>query len=168
MTSGRRDSRRVLDRVLRARSRSRKFGLELRHPVLDAPAVRLELCLTRAPGANATPESAELDPAAPQPGQSIPVLGELDLHHPLAAGGVLGEYVEYQSHPIDNVTLEDLLQVALLRGRQLVVEDNHVDVERTGLGGELVCLSRADEQRSVGTSPFDQCGTDGVRYRQCR
>ena len=75
---------------------------------------------------------------------------------------MLGEYVEYQSHPIDNVTLEDLLQVALLRGRQLVVEDNHVDVERTGLGGELVCLSRADEQRSVGTSPFDQCGTDGI------
>jgi len=43
---------------------------------------------------------------------------------------VLGEDVEDEGDAIDDVDREQLLEVALLRGRELVVEDHDVDVER--------------------------------------
>ena len=48
-------------------------------------------------------------------GQAVAQLGELDLDHALLAAGVLGEDVEDQRDPVDDVALEQLLEVALLR-----------------------------------------------------
>ncbi len=62
-------------------------------------------------------------PAAAQARQPVAELRELDLHHALLARRVLGEDVEDQRDAIDDVDLEQLLEVALLRGRELVVED---------------------------------------------
>ena len=69
-------------------------------------------------------------PAAAQARQPVAQLRELDLHHALLARRVLGEDVEDQRDAVDDVDREQLLEVALLRGRELVVEDHDVDVER--------------------------------------
>ena len=75
---------------------------------------------------------AELVAATAQAGQAVAQLGELDLHHALLAARVLGEDVEDQRDPVDDVDVEELLEVALLRRGELVVEDDEVDVERVG------------------------------------
>ena len=78
--------------------------------------------------------------------------------------GVLGEDVEDQRLPVDDVALEELLKVALLAGVERVVEDNEIDVQGPGQRGQLGCLSRADvgsrvdwrrftSSRSTGSAP---------------
>src|SRR5262249_19674822 len=104
-----------------------ELGLELVHAPLDATPVHLELGLARAPGADAAGLLAQLDAAPPQPRQPVSQLRQLDLHHALLAVGVLGEDVEDQGDAVDDVAPELLLEVALLRRRQLVVEHDDVD-----------------------------------------
>ena len=66
---------------------------------------------------------------APQPGQAVAQQGQLHLGLALLAAGVLGEDVEDHRGAVDGGAAEDLLQVALLGGRQLVVEDDGVGVD---------------------------------------
>ena len=61
---------------------------------------------------------------------------------------------------IDDVDREQLLEVALLRGRELVVEDDDVDVERLRDRLELLGLALADVGRGVGGAPALQLGVD--------
>ena len=122
------------------------------HASLDAPAVDLELGLARTAGADAAGLLAELDAATTQARQPVAQLRQLDLHHPLLARGVLGEDVEDQRHAVDDVAPEQLLQVALLSGRQLVVEDHDVDVEGVGQAAQLVGLAGADVGGGIGRS----------------
>ena len=90
------------------------------------------------------------DPAAAQARQPVAQLRELDLHHALLARRVLGEDVEDQRDAVDDVAVEQLLEVALLRGRQLVVEHHDVDVERLAELAQLLGLALADVGRGVG------------------
>ena len=107
-----------------------EVALELLHAAQQAPAIDLELGLARTAGADARTLLAQLETAAAQARQPVAQLRELDLHRALLARRVLGEDVEDQRDAIDDVDREQLLEVALLRGRELVVEDHDVDVER--------------------------------------
>ena len=60
---------------------------------------------------------------------------------------------------------EDLLEVALLRGRQLVVEHDEIDVERVGGLAQLLGLARADVGRGVGRVAALQLHVDGIGAR---
>ena len=82
--------------------------------------------------------------------------------------GVLGEDVEDQRDAVDDVDLEQLLQVALLGGRQLVVEDDDVDVERLGQLAQLLGLALADVGGGVGRVPPLQHRARPGRRRRCR
>src|SRR4030095_11007243 len=98
---------------------------ELAHPGADAPPVGLDLRLTGATGTDtATAGDAttglpgqRLTPAA-QPRQHVLHLGELDLGLALPTAGVLGEDVEDQRGPVDDLDLQQLLQLVELTGRQ--------------------------------------------------
>src|SRR5262249_26145207 len=123
-----------------------ELALELRDAGLDATTVDLELRLTRATVADETASCttagallAELLAATAQARQPVPQLRELDLHHALLTPGVLGEDVEDQRDPVDHVDAEELLEVALLRRREFVVEHHEIDVE---LDRELLELLR--------------------------
>ena len=70
---------------------------------LDAPAVDLELGLTGTAGPDAAALLGQLDAPAPQAGQPVAQLRELDLHHALLARRVLGEDVEDQRDAVDDV-----------------------------------------------------------------
>ena len=89
----------------------------------DAAAVELDLGLT---GATATDADAARGPAtdlpgqrltpAAQPRQQIGQLGQLDLRLAVPGAGVLGEDVEDQGGPVDDLDLELLLQLTQLAG----------------------------------------------------
>ena len=144
----------------------------------DAPAIDFELRLTRTavadePAARATARAllAELLSTTAQTRQAIPELGELHLHHALLAVRMLGEDVEDQRDAIDDVAREQLLEVALLRGRELVVEHHEVDVERFRELAQLFRLARTDVGGGIGSvAPLEHeldrlcaCGVDEER-----
>ena len=71
-----------------------------------------------------------------QPRQQVLQLRELDLQLAFARPRAPREDVEDQLRAIDDLAVERLLEVAQLRRRQLVVEDDDVDVELVARGGE--------------------------------
>ena len=149
-----------------------EIALEPRDAREDPPAVDLELGLA---GTAGTDESAacaatctllaELLALPAQAGESVAQLRELDLHHAFLAACVLGEDVEDQRDAIDDVDLEQALEVALLRGRELVVEDDEVDVERVGELLQLLGLAGTDVGRGVGRVAPLQHELDGLGAR---
>jgi hypothetical protein len=78
---------------------------------------------------------------------------------------VLGKNVEDQCLAVDHVHLERLLEVALLRRCQLVVEDHDVDVVCPGQVGQLGGLALADVERRVERAALDEFGIDRLRPR---
>ena len=103
-------------------------------------------------GADASPEPAQLDALAPQAGQAVAEQGEFDLQHALPAGGVLGEDVEDHGHPVHDVTLEQLLEVALLPRSEAIVEHDHVHIEPDGVPSQRLRLSRTPRRWQDGAT----------------
>jgi hypothetical protein len=93
-----------------------QLALQAGDLVADEAAVRLELRLAGATGADPPLQTLEVRPLARQPRQEVLVLGELDLEGSLAGVGVLGEDVEDEGGAVEDLDLERFLQVALLRG----------------------------------------------------
>ena len=108
------------------------------------------------------------DAAAAQARQPVAQLRELDLDRALLARRVLGEDVEDQRDAVDDVDREQLLEVALLRGRELVVEDDDVDVERVADLAQLLGLALADVRRGVGRRAGVAARDAPARRPQCR
>ena len=127
-----------------------QVGLELVHAPDEAAAVHLELRLARAPGADATGLLAERRAAAAQARQPVAQQRQLHLRLALGAARVLGEDVEDHRGAVDGGAAEQLLQVAVLRRRQLVVEDDRVGVEAAAERGDLLRLAAPDEGGRVG------------------
>ena len=107
---------------------------QLGHSFADAAAVGLDLGLTRAAGTHPTAGTARaaaglprhrLAPAA-QSGQHVLHLGQRHLRLAFAAGRVLGEDVEDQRGPVDDLDLDDLLQRGELGRAEFTVADDGV------------------------------------------
>ena len=106
-----------------------QLALELRHAPQQPPTVDLELRLARSARSDAARLLAEALAPPAQSGQAVAQLGQLDLSLALLGARVLGEDVEDHGGAVDSRAPEDLLEVAALRGRQLVVEHNRVGVD---------------------------------------
>ena len=63
---------------------------------------------------------------AREPRQQVVELGQLHLQPALARAGAAREDVEDQLRPVERLAADRLLEVALLRRRELVVEHDHV------------------------------------------
>ncbi len=143
--------------------------LELADPLLDPPPVDLQLRLTRTtPGPDAPGLLTQLHASAAETRHQVPVLRELDLQHADLARRVLGEDVEDQRDPVDDVDGEELLEVPLLGGRELVVEHHDVDVERFGQLAQLLGLAPTDIRRRVRAVAALQDGLDRLAHPRCR
>ena len=117
--------------------------LHLLDPLADDPAVRLQLRLARAPGADAALGPREVRPEAGQARQLVLELRELDLEAALVGLGVEREDVEDQPAAVDDLDVEQALEALLLRRAELVVGDQDVEA---GLGprlGQLLGLALA-------------------------
>ena len=89
-------------------------------------------------------------------------MGQLDLQHALLGVGVLGEYVQDQRNSIDDVTLERLMQIALLCWREFVVKHNNIDIFRVRYRHELREFPFPDERCCNGTFPAHQSNLHGI------
>jgi hypothetical protein len=77
-------------------------------------------------------------------------LRELDLELPLRATRVLGEDVQDQLGAIDDASLESVLEGALLRRAQLLVDEEHFRLRASVSLLELGELPLADERARIG------------------
>ena len=121
-----------------------QLAFQLRVALEDAPSVGLELGLARTAGKHTGTLLREAGAPTSKTREVVPVHRQLHLEGADFGVGVLGEYVEDEAFPVDDIASEELLEVALLRRCELVVEYDHVDVERVGEGGDLLGLTRAD------------------------
>ena len=102
-------------------------------------------------------------PGADQPRQQVFQLRELDLQLAFARPRAPREDVEDQLRAIDDAALEPLLQLAQLRRRQLVVEDDDVDVGFGRGAREQIDFAAAEKRRGVGLGPLLQHAQHDLR-----
>jgi hypothetical protein len=139
-----------------------QFPSELGDALVNPPAVNLELGFAGAAQADAAGAAAaggtaglarQVRPLAGEARLAVFILRQLHLQRALAGAGVLGEDVQDQRGAIENndvVAVEGFLQLALVARRKLVVEDDHIEVQRALPGLQLLHLAGADEGLGVG------------------
>ena len=120
------------------------LAAQLRDPVAHELAVGLELALAGTAGADAPLEAFEVAPLAGQARQQVLRLRQLDLQARLPRLGAPGEDVDDQRRAVEHFDAERVLQVALLRGAELVVEDDERVAGGLALRDDLVELAAAD------------------------
>jgi hypothetical protein len=88
-------------------------------------------------------------PLAGQARHEVLGLGQLNLQARLTRLGALGEDIDNQRRAVQDFDVQSLLQVALLRRAQLVVEDHHRVVGVLPLRDDLLELAFADVRGGV-------------------
>jgi len=116
-----------------------------------------------ADGAEAAALAGEVGPETGEPREQILETGELDLELAFAGAGTVAEDLEDERSPVEDLAAEGLLQVAGLGSGKFVVEDDGIDAEFAGLGGELGGLAGPDEGGGVGHIEFLRAGTEHDR-----
>src|SRR6185437_556886 len=125
-------------------------GLQHLDPRSDQPPVGLELRLAGSAQADAAGLPFEVRPAADQPRRQMLQLRELDLKLAFGALRALRKNIEDQADAVDDAALQRTLEVALLRARQRVVEDDEVGVGRRAPRADFFDLAATGEECRVG------------------
>ncbi len=135
-----------------------QLAADLGDLVADAALVHLELGLPRvALHRPAAALAVEVGPQPLEPGQLLLEARQLDLQHGLLGRRARGEDVEDDLLAVDDAQAgRVLLPVALLGGRELVVEDDEAAVEPLGQGRDLLHLAGADEVPRVLLAQADE------------
>ena len=113
----------------------------------DAASVELELLLAGSMHADTALLALKMRPHPAQARQQVLELRKLDLQAPLGGARVLGEDVENHLGAVDDLRAKHLLEVASLRGGQLLVKNHGGDVALFHLRGDLVRLAFANQHR---------------------
>lgn len=153
--------------TLRAVLPAQPVETRLQHfdPLADQPAVGFELRFAGAAQADTAFLPLQVSPRANQPGRQILQLRELDLQLAFVAAGALREDIEDQARAIDHAPVQRLLQIALLGGRECVVEDDDFDVVRVAREPQFFGFAAADEHLGIraGTTTGEGDGGTGSR-----
>ncbi len=123
--------------------------LEVRHPVLRAPAPDLELGLAGTAPADAAGEAREAVVLLPEPRHRVLQLRELHLQLAVSTLGALREDVENELRPVDDLQVGHLGDRARLRRRKLAIEDEDVGVELDGAHDDLFELALAHHEPGI-------------------
>jgi len=98
--------------------------------------------------------------AAGEARQHVFKLSELDLELALASAGVAGKNIEDELRAIEDATGQRGFEIAQLRGRKVVIEENQIGLRRGGDGSDLFDFSGADERGGIGTrAALDEFGS---------
>lgn len=127
--------------------------------------VGLELRLAGAAQADPALLAFEVGPGADQPRRQVLQLRELHLQLAFVAARALREDVEDQAGAIDHAPVQRALQIALLRGRERMIEDDDVDLVRVAGEAQFLGLAAADEHRGVGARTSSGEGDCGMGAR---
>ncbi len=112
--------------------------------LLHAAAVHLELRFTRAARADAAALAREVRPHAREAREEVLELREFDLESAFAGAGALSEDVENELSAVEHLARGEFLEIAALRGREFVVENDGGRVLCPALAGDLLGLALAD------------------------
>jgi hypothetical protein len=87
-------------------------------------------------------------------------LSELDLKLALASAGVTGKDVEDELGAVEDAAGQRGFEVAQLRGRKVVIEENEIGFGGGGDGGDLLDFAGADECGGIGArAALDELGS---------
>ena len=126
-------------------------ALQRLQPLLQHAAVELKLRLAGAAQADGAAALAlKVGPAAHQARGHVAQLRQFDLQLAFVALRTLGEDVQDQPGAVDHAALQRALQVALLGGRQRVVDQDEVGPGRVRGGLDLLELAAADQRGGIG------------------
>ncbi len=121
-----------------------EFLLEAGDFVEDNAPVGLDLSLTGATHADTAALSLEVGPHAGEAREEVLVLSELDLGLSVGGLGATSENVEDEACAVEDLDLKLALDVEDLLGREVVVEDSHLDVVVFDILTDLVELTGTD------------------------
>ena len=76
-------------------------------------------------------------------------LRQFDLQFTFRALGAQGKNVEDQARAVNDAALQQAFEVALLRGRQIVIENDEIRLVRCDLGADFLHLAFASECRGI-------------------
>ncbi len=119
--------------------------------LFDEASVGLYLRFAGTAHANAAALALKVCPHTGEARKHILKLGELDLCAGGGGAGVACEDVEDEGGAVENAALHLFLEVAELRGRQFIVDDNDVGIESLLILLYFVEFSGADIGAGVGT-----------------
>ena len=142
-------------------------ALEVVDALLGAAAVDLQLGLAGAAPADAAGEPRHRGAVADHARQEVAQLGQLDLQLAVRGGRVLGEDVEDQGRAVDDLELGVLADLAGLRGREVGVADQELDVLLERPHEHVAQLALTEEGARVGAgaalgSEVDQVQAGGA------
>ncbi len=127
----------------------REFVFQQLYAFAEQPAVGFELRLTRSAQADTAFLPFEVGPSAHKPRRQMLELCELDLQFAFMAVRALRKDIEDQAYPIDHAATQFLFEVAFLRGRQFVIEDDEPGPALCEQCRELFDFAGAGEKRGV-------------------
>jgi hypothetical protein len=117
---------------------------DLENPTANPTTIHLQLGLARAASPDPSTEPREGLTMPREAGEEIFELGQFNLELPLFGLGALGEDIEDEARPVDDLALEGLFQIPLLRPGQILVEDDQVH-SRLADRPDLLDFPRTDE-----------------------
>ena len=120
-----------------------KLGAQRLDPLAEQSTVGLELGFTRATQADTAFLPLKVGPAAHQTRGQVLELSQFDLQLALVTLGPQGEDIENQCSTVDDAATEHALKVALLAGRQIMVEDDQVRLAVAQGIANFLCLALA-------------------------
>jgi len=135
-----------------------EFGLQVRDPIADGAAIVFELGFAFTTHGAFAALARQVGPRAGEPRQRILHARECDLEHGFAGLGAIGKDFEDDFLPIDDGEAGHLFPVALLRGRERLIEHDHVRAVGLGLFAEFLGLAAAEQQRRRGPAEIDELG----------
>ena len=115
----------------------------------DVTAVALQLALTGSARADAAAETAHRLAHTRQTRQNVLVLRQLDLQLALAGARTLRENIEDERRAVEYRATGQLFQIAHLRRRQLVVEQDQTCVVHLGKLLDLFRLALTDKRAGI-------------------
>lgn len=124
-------------------------GLERLDTLTDQPAVRFELRFARTAQANTALLPFQVSPRANEPCRQILQLCEFDLQFAFVAAGALRKDVEDEARAVHHAAVEREFEIAPLRGRECVIEDDEFDVVRFARKAQFFNLAAANEHLGV-------------------
>jgi len=136
-----------------------QLGLEVRDAITHCAAIVLELRFTFAAQAALATLPRKMGPRARQAREGILHSGEGNLEGGLAGVSAIGENFQNDFLAIDHGEAGEILPVALLRGREGLIENDDVGAIGLGLFDEFLGLAGAEKEGGGGAAKIDEFGT---------
>ena len=106
--------------------------LDVPDAAVDFSPVGFQLRFARSAGADAAAQLRHFHAASRQPRQHVFQLRQFHLQLAFTSARVPRKNIENQLRPIDDAGVDDALDIALLRRREIVIEENDIRGNRSG------------------------------------